>query len=148
LKTIFRRIKMRKGSIFFIALSLVILGILILPGCFITKVSPEEANKYFTRAEDRISSIMKQVTPETKAAVLGIIAYDGDSEELVRMSFPLSLIRQLSEAGIDIAEELEELDTEVKEKLSQLELAELEQLPPCLLVKVEDKKNRVLVWLE
>ena len=139
---------MRKGLGFSLVSSFIVITLLFLPGCFVTKVSPAEAEKYFNRAEQRIASLVKEITPESRASVMRMIVYDGSSEELVQFSFPLALLKSLSEQGLDLGEEFGDLGPEVRSQLSQIDLSELEDLPPCLLIKVMDGKDRVLIWLE
>jgi hypothetical protein len=80
-----------------------------------------------------------------RADSLNVLAYDPEDQELVRVSVPMWLVRQMDcdDSDLDLG------DDKTRRKLERhLRLEEIQKAGPGLLVEVEEEGGeQVLVWL-
>lgn len=124
---------------------------LVLAACVGVRIDRDVADPdaAFARAEGQIGALESGHPGRAgHAHKLYLMAYDGDDRELVRISVPLWLV----DVCLDLAEGSDHAD-----KVHRLEdrydvdwkaLGNLGRFGPGLLVSIEEKRSRVLIWLQ
>jgi len=77
------------------------------------------------------------------AQQLNLVAYDRDEQQLVRLSVPMWLVRELDDDDI----QLEGHDAVERRLRRHLRLRDLQEAGPGILLEVEEHDGRVLIWL-
>jgi len=121
----------------------------LLNACFLVKIKRgvEDPSSYFRKAYRQIERI-QQMDPdrEGRPRRMHILVYEGDSQELIRVSTALWLVNWCVDLGVKHAEWDGEFDEEFE--FDWRAVKDFRQLGPGLLVEVEAEEEKVLIWLQ
>ena len=123
------------------SLRAVVIGLAVVgAGCLVEVNQVADPRPAFERARREASRYQGRPGP---AHDLNVLAYDRDEGRLVRVSLPMWMVRQLEDEEIDL-DGHGRIEGALRRHLT---LREIEEAGLGLLIEVEERDSRVLVWL-
>jgi hypothetical protein len=120
----------------------VAVAVLLGAGCYLEVDTVDDPGPAFAEARRQASRVEGRPGPPEN---LWALVYDNEKGELVRARFPVGVVENVDDGGIDL-----DLGDEAEERVrAHLRLGDLEDAPLGPLVEVEEEDgDQVLVWLE
>jgi hypothetical protein len=109
-------------------------------GCLVEVDQVADPRPAFQKARREAGRLQGRPGPTHE---LNILAYDRDQGQLVRVSLPMWMVRQMEDEAI----ELDGHERTQRALRQRLTLKDIEAAGPGVLLEVEERGSQVLVWL-
>jgi hypothetical protein len=131
-------------------LILIICLFLAMSGCMSIEVIDNVKNPgaYFRDAQREIARLQGPRWRRKSPEQIHILVYDKDERKIVKIKTSVGLVDQCSDLGYWIDEGKDEFDLEIRYDFDRRKFRNLRHKRPGLLTEINDRGNRILIWLE
>jgi hypothetical protein len=131
-------------------LTLIICLFLAMSGCLSIEVIDNVKNPgvYFRDAQREIARLQGPHWRNRSPEQIHILVYDKDERKIVKITTPVGLVDECSDLRFWIDEGKDEFDLDIRYDFNRRKFRNLRHKRPGLLTEINDRGNRVLIWLE
>jgi len=133
------------------AKSVLLIGlVLAMSGCLSVEVIENVKNPgaYFRDAQREIERVSGRRRHRRNPEQIHILVYEKKDRRIVRLTTPVWMVDECSDLGYWIEEGKDEFDLEIRYDFDRSKFRNLKHKRPGLLAEINDRGNRVLIWLE